>query len=197
MTFERWIILILAIVLIIALAVGMVTYLREEVAKAKMEAQISVQQTQIDSLAKSIQNRDSEASKAIQSVRQQAARVKTPQQAAEAIPDISGLPVTFRPLPISDNNPSAEGLYTVAGPDVLSLYQKLAVCSEHDLMLAACQGNYGDLQKQADLLKQQRDAAVNTVRGGTFWHRFYTNWKWIGAIAGASVLSYEAGKQHH
>lgn len=183
MTVERWAILILIILILLAAIAGMITYIREEVAKAKMEAQISVQQTEIESLAKSIQNRDSEASKAIQGVRQRATKVKTPSQAAAAIPQISGLPVSFKPLPDLG--------FEVAGPDVTALYQKLALCSEHDLMLAQCQGDYSDLQKQADLLTQQRDAAVNTVRGGTFWHRFISNSKWVlwGGAIGAGAYA--------
>ena len=147
-----------------------------------MQATIKTQQTQVDQLTKSIQNRDSGAAKATQGVRKAASKVKTPQQAAAAIPDVSGVPVTFRVLPDLG--------YEVSGPDLTAIYKAFAICKEHDLMLAQCQGDYADLQKKAGLLEQQRNIAVQTVRGGTFWHRFVSNSKWVLYGAGIGAGAY-------
>jgi len=69
-------------------------------------------------------------------------------------------------------------------------------CSQRGVELTACQSDLGDFRRKEEALKlkvlateAQRDAALRTVKGGSFWHRLKHDAKTlaIGAAAGAVV----------
>ena len=69
-------------------------------------------------------------------------------------------------------------------------------CSQRGVELAACQEDLGDFRRKEEALKlkvlateAQRDAALRSIKGGSFWHRLKHDAKTlaIGAAAGAVV----------
>jgi hypothetical protein len=139
--------------------------------------------------------RDSQLSAALAAITSQKRAVRTPQQAAAAIPSV--LPPL--PLPISihlpDLSPSAKPIEvlpaTISIPqsDLKPLYDDLQDCQASALENAAAQKNLADEKLRSVALTRERDAAITAARGGTFWQRLKREVKWfaIGIAAGATA----------
>jgi len=186
MTTERYILAILLGLLLAVSLVAGISYVEQIKVRAAFEAQLAIDAHQIHDLDQAIAARDKETENQVAALRAAAAKIKTPQQAVGALPQIVELPKPIymeAPVPQSSELPDAG----IPHESILPLFAKLAECKEHDVLLGACQLDRDALTQKVEIVEKDRDLAVQTIRGGTWLQRIRRNSKWllIGAGVGA------------
>lgn len=195
MTPQRWLLIGLIVLVVVVAGIGGFSYVQEQKARAALEAELKSEQAQLDALNAAIATRDQAAQARVKAAQAEAARIQTPVQAIPAFPSVVQLPVAISmPLPTAQE-PRPDAILPNA--DILPLFQKLETCKENDILLGTCQVDRETLRQETALLTKERDQAVATVHGGTFWQRFTRNTKWVAVVAGVGLGAYEAGRLHH
>lgn len=197
MTPERYAIIGLSVVLLAVLVIGGFSYLQEAKARAALDAELKAENGQLADLNARMAASDKQAQATLAARQAAAAKVKTPAQAIAALPTVVGLP---KPIILQGPETTVAmvpGDAILPKADILPLFQKLENCKEHDILLGECQIDRQTLRTETDLLTKERDQAVSTVKGGTFWTRFKHNAKWVAVVAGTGFAAYEAGRLHH
>lgn len=82
-------------------------------------------------------------------------------------------------------NSSAE----IPAADLKPLYDYVQDCRACQAQLAAATQNAADTQIKMSALMRERDAAVKTAKGGSFWLRLRRNALWLAIGAGASAAA--------
>ena len=74
--------------------------------------------------------------------------------------------------------------------DLRPLFDKIQSCRSCETQLAVSQADLSDEKTRSAALTKERDAALTSAKGGTFWHRLKQNAKWlaIGAAVGATAI---------
>ena len=153
----------------------------EEQEKAAKE-QISEREHDIAVLQQSIKDRDSENAREIAALQQQIALVKTPQQAAQILPQYIPMPQgqTFGPLKEITSTPPTfkPGDFILPSEDALPLAQTLNKCKQDQVSLGACTKDLGDTNNQLEARTQQFKLAQNdadkwkkVAKGGSVFQR--------------------------
>jgi hypothetical protein len=162
-----------------------------------LAATLATQATQLKQAADREQQRNEQLQSALAAIDAQKRRVQTPQQAAAAIPGV--LPPL--PLPIKIDLPNlsqspqqstpAPATISIPQPDLKPLYDSLQDCRACKLERDAAKQNLLDEQARVTALTRERDAAIATAHGGTFWVRLKRATKWfaIGVAAGAAATA--------
>lgn len=180
----------MGILLVVLGAIGGYSLMQEKMARASLEAMLKADDARFAKLEADMATRDKQAQDSIAMAQKHAATVKTPQDAIPEINALAGFPVPIA-LPLVWQRGQS---IAIPEEDILPLFQKLETCKEQEILLGACQADRIDLQVKAQLLTAERDQAVSTVRGGTFWQRFRKNAKWVAVVGGVGFASYEIGK---
>lgn len=88
-----------------------------------------------------------------------------------------------------DANPSLNPIDGASMPsaDLKPLFEKVQSCQSCKAQLAVAQSDLEDEKTRSASLRKERDLALSSAKGGTFWHRLKQNAKWlvIGAALGA------------
>ena len=87
-------------------------------------------------------------------------------------------------------NPSPAQLQ-IPQADLKPLYDAAQDCRACESQVATLKADLSDEKTQLVAVSQQRDAAIKTAKGGTFWTRTRRAAKWFvaGALAGAVAAS--------
>jgi len=164
---------------------------------SQLAATIATQKVALQQAADREKRRDTQLAAALASIAAQKSAVKTPRQAAIAIP--SALPPL--PLPITVHFPDlsaasetpddSPATISIPQPDLKPLYDDLQSCRANILELDAVKKDLADQTSQADALIHERDAALAAAHGGAFWLRLKREVKWfaIGIAAGAAITA--------
>ena len=96
-----------------------------------------------------------------------------------------------------DSNPNAVVLAVSGGfpsetaaiptADLKPLFDKIEDCRSCDAQLANTQADLEDERNAAAALVEERDAARESAKGGTLWHRLKQNAKWL--LAGVAITT--------
>jgi hypothetical protein len=163
----------------------------------QLAATLAAQNQAIQQAADREKQRDAQLAAALASIQSQKQTIKTPQQAAEAIPSV--LPPL--PLPISVNEPTLtsplppgetpSATISVPQPDLVPLFDNLQDCRAAALQNDALQKDLSDEKTRSAALEHERDAAKAAARGGSFLVRVKRAAKWfaIGLAAGAAAAA--------
>ena len=145
-----------------ALGFAGLQWLKEHDARLLAEQQTKISQTEIASLKDQILARDQQAQKQVQVIVKQQAATVTPQQAVQAIPDVSTLPVNIRPLPNS-------GDFVLAQADLVPLYNQLAEGKKCAIELTACQKDFAD----GKVIVAQQETEIQAWKKAAGHHNFF------------------------
>jgi hypothetical protein len=159
MTFEKILIFIWTHLLVSILAVGITYYAAkafwtEHEQHALAEQSLKTAQTTIAGLQSNIAAVNAQASSGRARLERALASVKTPQQAAAAIPQVpllTNVPLNMRPVP---DNPVQVSV------DAVALYTELNTCAQQKVTLDACQQNVTDLQQ----IDAQKDVQIKVLK---------------------------------
>jgi len=93
---------------------------------------------------------------------------------------------------------SAPASAEIPAVDLKPLYDYVQDCRACQAQLIAAKQNHADDATKLQAMTRERDAAIITAKGGTFWRRFRRNAEWlvIGAATGAAVIAAH-GLDHH
>ena len=91
---------------------------------------------------------------------------------------------------------SAPSSAEIPAVDLKPLYDYVQDCRACQAQLIAAKQNHADDAPKLQAVTRERDAAIITAKGGTFWRRFRRNAQWfdIGAAAGAVAIH---AQDHH
>jgi hypothetical protein len=183
-----------------ALVIVGYNYMAERDARVRMEQKIEDQQQLIKESEDRFASIVTDNKEQIESLRRNAARVQTPEQAAAALSQIiRGFQPTIQPQPIvPPKSPEQPGALPPAlqlplkaeipADQLKILYDFAEKCQECEVNLKAELAKQIELTKQLDAAKIQRDAAVSAVKGGTMLERLRRESKSaVGAGAGAAA----------
>ena len=138
--------------------------------------------------------RDASLAAALAQINAAKRRVSTPAQVVAEIP--SALPPLPKPVEIQLPPPTLEqpeppAVATVPQVDLKPIYDYLQDCRACQISLAATRENLADERAKLAAVTTERDAAIQAVRGGTFWTRLKHNAKWfaLGAAAAAAATA--------
>jgi hypothetical protein len=120
-----------------------------------------------------------------------------PQAVAQA-PAQSEMPQRPPAFPAASSetcDPAGNCAAQIPSADLKPLYDYVQDCRACQAQLAVAKQNASDDAAKIAALTRERDAAVTTARGGTFWRRVRRNAEWfaVGAALGAAA-GYEASK---
>ncbi len=174
--------------------------------RAQMQQTIEDQQKIIEASKATMKQTQATLEARLEEIRKQVAQIKTPEQAARAIPQVipgvqplivqvpQQAPTAQSPEPAklapSASGDSAEAGKTVTIPleQMPTLYQFAQSCHECEVKLDAAQVDRKELVRQMQALEEQRNAAIKAAKGGSFWTRFKRDLKsGAGATGGAAL----------
>jgi len=168
---------------------------------AQLTATLATQNALIEQAAVQEQQRNAQLSAALASIAAEKKRVRTPQQAVEAIPSVlPPLPLAVKVL-LPDITQSAKpgdaspASISIPQSDLIPLYDSLQDCRACALERDVTKKDLADEQARVAALARERDAAIAAAHGGNFWSRLKhaTKWFMIGVAAGATA----AAASHH
>lgn len=194
----------LAAILLIVFLVQWINH-REQIIRAEeqekaAQAQIAEREHDIATLQQAIKDRDAENSRQIAALQQQIALVKTPQQAAQVIPQYVTVPQgqQFGPLQeIKANTPPTfkPGDFILPSEDALPLAQTLNKCKQDQASLGSCTADLADTTKQLDARTQQfklaqtdADRWKKVAKGGSVWQRTFKIAGYVACAGGGAYL---------
>lgn len=195
----RWLLITVAIAA--ALVLGLLaahSWLAARDAVAQLTATITAQKKLIDQATQREAQRDATAAKAVKSITQAKAAVRTPAQAAAQIAKVlsgplpQGLPQLPQPLKLAlpdpaPDDPAPAATATIPAADLQPIYEDIQTCRICQTKLSAATADLTDERAKNAALTAERNAATKAIRGGTFWTQLKNSAKWliIGAAAGA------------
>jgi hypothetical protein len=204
------------------LALGLISFYQGGTDRARAEAEIQsreklieLQDRTITAKDKQIEARAAETAQAKKQIEALRRRPATVREIAREIPQFITMPGTpILKMSVFGPEANAEGLavenqeaktkdgwVVFDSPQARSLRKFYLDCAEQKIDLNACQGDLGDVKVKAEaerlraeLFKDQRDAAVRGMKGGSAWQRFGRNAKMVGVgiilgVAGGIALT--------
>ncbi len=170
----------------------------EEQEKAAKE-QISEREHDIAVLQQSIKDRDTQNAREIAALQQQIALVRTPQQAAQVIPQYIPMPQgqTFGPLKEITNTPPTfkPGDFILPSEDALPLAQTLNKCKQDQVSLGTCTKDLSDTNNQLEartmqfkLAQDDADRWKKVAKGGSAWARTLKLMGYAACAGGGAYL---------
>jgi hypothetical protein len=148
----------LVILALVVLAfIGGSSWLQEHDARIKAEITVKAAQEQINTLQAKKGDADKAAKTQIVILQKEAAAVKTPRQAIDALPSVTNAPLA--PVPVTD-------LPDDVAVNAVALYKNLNECKQDAVNLAACSAKL-DIQEQIDGKKDEQITALRKKPG--FW----------------------------
>jgi hypothetical protein len=143
-------------VVVLGFIVG-ASWLQEHDARLKAEVTVKAAQDQINTLQTKKGDVDKAAKTQTSALQRQAAAVKTPKQAIDALPSVTNAPLA--PVPVPD-------LPDDVAVNAVALYKNLNACKQDAVNLAACSTKL-DIQEQIDAKKDEQITALKRKPG--FW----------------------------
>jgi len=191
----HWMILAAALLAIALLANAWRTARNDS---TQLASALSSQKSALQHAATDERQQDAQLAAALAAIASQKRNVKTPRQAAAAIPSMLQhlpLPVSIQipslapPLQPAGDNPPAT--VSIPQPDLKPLYDDLQDCRANALESDTLKKDLADEKASAASLAKERDAALTAVHGGTFWVRLKREAKWfaIGIATGAAATA--------
>lgn len=165
-------------------------------AKAQTIEQAKKQASRIAAAQKA---RDQAAATQLAAMRKKVGKLKTVQQIASWLPKQlpTPQPVKIEVPKATKANPEPAAVARIPQPDLPALRDYVESCEACSLRLHTARQDLAAKDEQLKLagerlsaMEKQRDAAMKAAKGGGFWHRVGTAFKWfaIGAGAGAALL---------
>ena len=203
MTHRERIILEIAVVLVIGAALFFalaVARSNDRIAAAERTAATEQElRKQAQAQAQKIQE---DATQQINTLRLEFSKIKTPQQAAQAIPqyfhDVQPQVITIPvpspqvpgTVPEKDKTPTQQQLYTLTPEELMSLAKQGEECKECGVQLQSEKSVNDTLRTELKSCDKERLQWKDTAKGGSFWQRFKSNMKVAGV---ALVVGVAAG----
>lgn len=161
---------------LLALALGGYSWINEHDARIKAEQTVKESAARVSSLEDKIKAADASGKAAVKAIEKKAAAVKTPEQAIQAIPDLSSIPLTPRKAPDSP---------TAVEVEAVPLVQELAACKEGAVNLGTCETKLA----LKDQIITEKDEQIKALSGKkSFWKRLGGGVKAMGCAAGGAGL---------
>lgn len=143
--------------------------------------------------------RDEAAAAQLAAMRKEVDRLKTAEQIAAWLPKQIPMPepVKIRVPKATKKNPAPAAVARIPRQDLPALRDYVESCKACSVELHTTRQDLAAKEQQLKLagerlsaVEKERNAALNAAKGGGFWHRAKTAFKWfaIGAGAGAAVL---------
>jgi hypothetical protein len=139
--------------------------------------------------------RDTQLAAALAAIQTEKRSIRTPQQAAQELPEVLPqlpLPVSIHipdlsPKPLPNESAEAEASITIPQPDLIPLYNNLQDCRSSQVQTATLQKDLSDEKARSAALLQERNAAITAAHGGPILQRLKRTAKWfaIGLASGA------------
>jgi hypothetical protein len=154
---------------------------------------------QSDAVADQEKQRDAALQSQLETMRDAVAKIQTPQQVAQWLPQQLPLPapVSVAIPPATPQNPAPAAVATIPQQDLAPIRNAVESCEECSKELDVAQQDSAAKDQQLKLAGQQlsaaeneRDAAIKAAKGDGFWTRLRRNAKWflIGAGAAGAAL---------
>jgi hypothetical protein len=136
--------------------------------------------------------RDALLAKTITNINVAKRRVNTPSKAAAELPEI--LPPLPKPVTIELPAPTVElpapaATATIPQEDLKPIYDYVQDCSICQVSLTTARDDLADERDKLAAVTKQRDAAIRSIKGGSFWSRLRRNLKWFALGAAAATLA--------
>lgn len=163
----------------------------------QLAATLATQNSAIQQAADREKQRDAQMASVLSTIQTQKRSVRTPQQASDELVSVLPslpLPVSIRDPDLSVPVPPGESPTTtvsVPQPDLIPLYDDLQNYRASEAETDALQKDLSDEKTRSAALQHERDAAIATARGGTFFVRLKRSSKWfaLGLVAGAAAAA--------
>ena len=150
-------------------------------------------------LAAEQKQRDAALQSQLETMRAAVAKIQTPQQIAQWLPQQLPLPapVSVAIPPATPQNPAPSVVATIPQQDLAPIRNAVESCEECTKKLAVAQQDSVSKDQQLKLAGEQlsaaeneRDAAIKAAKGGGLWTRLQRNAKWfaVGAAAAGAAL---------
>jgi len=174
---------------------------------ARAEAEIAAQKELAEGLrgqARMLEEREKqraeETDQQLAAMREAVAKVTTPQQIVQWIPQQPGFQALKLELPpATPENPTPPAAVSIPQAELPVLLDTIEKCIECDLKLRAAEEDSISKAERLRLageqmlaVQRQRDAALRAARGGGFWMRVKRNAKWFGIGAAAGFAASRA-----
>jgi hypothetical protein len=184
-------------ILLIAVAIAGNAWIGARNDAAKLKTTLTAEHAVIEQAAVREVDRDKALASAVATIKAQMRSVRTPQQAAKAIPAL----LSELPLPISTPQPdvSAEPPgtepdhtpLTIPTDDIKPLYDHLKNCQICTAERDIAKQDLADQETRNAALAKERDAAIIASKGGSFWRRLKSKSEWlsIGIAVGITIAS--------
>lgn len=151
------------------------------------------------SLAAGQKQRDAALQSQLASMRAAVAKLQTPRQIAQWLPQQLPLPapVSVALPPATSQNPAPAAIATIPQQDLAPIRNAVESCEECGKKLAVAQQDSAAKDQQLKLAGEQlsaaeneRNAAIRASKGGGLWTRLHRNAKWfaVGAAAAGAAL---------
>jgi len=187
----------LAISTVVVLLAGVVflEYTREIRERAALEATVKLEDARLQQLSDEFNQREQELTRQLAAMERDLARAqKSPQEAIKILPAYlppMPQPVATKPssLPstLHDEGQKPAEDVVIPAADVPALTAHEIECKECTTKLTACTQQVSNLEQQNDVIKKERDAALRTVKGGSFWRRTIHAIKIVAISVGIGV----------
>jgi hypothetical protein len=191
--------------------IGLTAWEEKRNDNAKLDATITAQKTVIDAAQREMDThqaadkaRDAQTAATIAAMQDAVAKVKTPQQIANWIPQQLPLPqpITVQLPPATPQNPAPDAIVTIPQADLIPLRDTIEKCKECAIKLSTAQQDLTSRDERLALAGQQmiavqkeRDAALTAAKGGSFFTRAKRIAKWVAVGAAAGYVISQA--MHH
>lgn len=168
-------------------------------ATATINAQSQViahQKQQEQMIAEQEKQRDAATQQELSSMQTQVAQLKTAAQIVKWLPQQVATPeaVKIEVPAATKGNPSPDAIATIPQTDLPVLRDYVESCKECALRLSNAQQDIASKDQQLKLageqlsaMQQERDAALQAMKGGSFWHRLTHNAKLAFFVSVGSV----------
>ena len=194
--------IVLAAAAIIALALLADAWRNARHDSQQLTATLAAQNKQIQQAGTREDQRDSQLATTLAVIQNQKRTIHTPEQAAAKLSSVLPplpLPVSIPstrlsppPQPLPSDLPAMS--IAIPKPDLIPLYDALQDCRASTLQIDSLQKDLSDEKSLAAALKQERDAAISTTKGGTLLTRIKRATKWF--IVGLTVGAVMAAATH-
>lgn len=164
-----------AVVIAILLTFGFTAWRQEHDARLIAEVKVESAERTIDHLYTDIQTITAQRDSRLASLEKQRKTTTTPVAAIAAIPDLSTIPLSARPVP--------EDLTRVS-VDAMQLFTELNSCRQTEIKLDACTQTAA---KTADIVAEKTAEVVALKKKPSIWKRFTSTLKAVGIGVGIGM----------
>jgi hypothetical protein len=175
----------------IVLILGVAAYIREREDRARFEQTIADQKNVIEESKKAMAANQVQLAETIAQWEKLRGTNQTPQQAVKIIREYAGVTPTIVMPAATAENPTPAPVLQLPIDQAQPWADSTITCKECEDKVISGEVDRRELVRQMQAVEAERNAAVRTVKGGTFFERFKRNGKWflLGAAVGAGAVA--------